>query len=205
VLLTHAPAAERALVDEGVVRRRTPFMENYFVIVGPPEDPAGIATADTPEEAFRRIAAAGAPFVSRDDDSGTHKREVQLARSAGLDAGAGLGAGVLRTGSGMGPSLQVAGERRAYILSDIGTFLAFESKIGLEVLSGESDSLRNVYSVLQLDASRQRSEAVREAAEAFERYLVSPAVQQTIAEFGRDRFGRPLFVPLHPTAAPDGD
>ncbi len=204
VLLTHAPAAEQALLDDGVVRRRTPFMENYFVLVGPPEDPADVATANTPEEAFRRIAAANAPFVSRDDDSGTHKREVQLARSAGLDAREGLGTGVIRTGSGMGSSLQVAGERRAYILSDIGTFLAFESKIGLKVLSGESDSLRNVYSVLQLDASRQRSDAVREATEAFERYLVSPDVQQAIAEFGRDRFGRPLFVPLHPAAGHEG-
>lgn len=204
VLLTHAPASEEALGAEGVIRSRTPFMENYFVIAGPPDDPARVADAPTPEEALRRIASTNAPFVSRNDDSGTHKREVQLLRAAGLDPSEGPGKGVLRTGSGMGPSLQVAGERRAYIVSDIGTFLAFQPKIGLAILSGQSAALRNVYSVLQLDPSRQRSEAVGRAASAFERHLLSPEVQQTLAGFGRERFGQPLFVPLRLDAPPAG-
>ena len=186
VLLTHAPASEEALVEEGIVHSRTPFMENYFVIAGPADDPAGVSGASSPEEALQRIAATNAPFVSRNDDSGTHKREVEL----------------IRAGSGMGQSLQVAGERRAYILSDIGTFLAFQPKVGLKILSGQSAALRNVYSVLQLDPSRQRNEAVGQAAEAFERYLLSPGVQRTLAGFGRERFGRPLFVPLHLDAVP---
>jgi tungstate transport system substrate-binding protein len=202
VLLTHAPASEEALVEEGIVHSRTPFMENYFVIAGPADDPAGVSGASSPEEALQRIAATNAPFVSRNDDSGTHKREVELIRAAGLDPNEGPGDAVLRTGSGMGQSLQVAGERRAYILSDIGTFLAFQPKVGLKILSGQSAALRNVYSVLQLDPSRQRNEAVGQAAEAFERYLLSPGVQRTLAGFGRERFGRPLFVPLHLDAVP---
>jgi tungstate transport system substrate-binding protein len=202
VLLTHAPASEEALVEEGIVHSRTPFMENYFVIAGPADDPAGVSGASSPGEALQRIAATNAPFVSRNDDSGTHKREVELIRAAGLDPNEGPGDAVLRTGSGMGQSLQVAGERRAYILSDIGTFLAFQPKVGLKILSGQSAALRNVYSVLQLDPSRQRNEAVGQAAEAFERYLLSPGVQRTLAGFGRERFGRPLFVPLHLDAVP---
>lgn len=195
VLLTHAPSAEQALVDDGVVRRRTPFMENHFVIAGPADDPAGVAAADSPADALRRIAAANARWVSRADDSGTHKREKALAREAGLDPERPWPA-VLETGSGMGASLQVAGEKRAYILSDIGTYLAFEPRIGLVVLSRPAPALRNVYSVLQLDAERLGRPIDEAAVEAFEAYLVEPGVQERIAAFGRERFGRSLFAPI---------
>jgi tungstate transport system substrate-binding protein len=195
LLLTHAPEAEAALVAEGIVRRRTPFMENYFVIAGPRADPAGIEAAASPEEALQRLARAKAPWVSRADDSGTHKREVSLFRSAGLDPDRGW-EGVIRTGSGMGLSLQVAGEKRAYLLSDLGTFLAFEDRIGLVVLSKPADSLRNVYSILQLDGARFGGALWSEEAEALERYLIEPSVQAEIGAFGRDRFGRALFTPI---------
>ncbi len=84
VLLTHAPAPERELVASGEALDRRPFMENHFVIAGPPEDPARVASADSPEEAFRRIAALPASYISRGDDSGTHRREVALLEDAGL-------------------------------------------------------------------------------------------------------------------------
>ncbi len=198
VLLTHAPEAEQALVEEGVVRRRTPFMQNHFVIAGPPEDPAGVAKAPTPEAALQAIARRRAGWVSRADDSGTHKREQSLWKSAGLEPDASW-PGLLRTGSGMGLSLQVAGETRAYVLSDVGTFLAFRERVGLVALSRPADSLRNVYSILQLDASRRGGAPESRGAEALERYLLSADVQTQIGEFGRERFGRALFTPLGPS------
>ncbi|MGI9589988.1 MAG: substrate-binding domain-containing protein, partial [Myxococcota bacterium] len=136
-LLTHAESGELELVASGAAASRTTFMENHFVIAGPPEDPAGIADAGGPARSLQRIAAAGAPYVSRGDDSGTHRKEQQLFRLAGLDPEA-KWEGFSTTGSGMGHSLQVAGERRAYVLSDLGTFLAYRERTELVRLSGEA-------------------------------------------------------------------
>lgn len=197
VLLTHAPSAEQVLIDDGVVTRRTPFMQNHFVIAGPPDDPADVAGATSPVDAIRRIARSRSNWVSRADDSGTHKRETSLFEAAGVavdDAWKGLD----RTGSGMGLSLQVAGERRAYILSDIGTFLALQKRIDLVVLSKPADSLRNVYSILQLDSTRFERPIASDAAKTLEAFLISDETQDQIARYGQKRFGRPLFMPLHP-------
>ncbi len=207
VLLTHAPGAERALVMEGIVTRRTPFMENHFVIAGPSEDPADVAHANSPEEALERIARTKSPWVSRSDDSGTHKREKSLFVAAGLDPNRDW-EGLVRTGAGMGLSLQVAGERRAYILSDIGTFLAFADRIDLVVLSKPDPALRNVYSILQLDPKRFETGIQSEKAEAFERFLLDTETQKQIGRHGLERFGRRLFRPLHlprPPANPSGN
>jgi tungstate transport system substrate-binding protein len=194
LLLTHAPASEQELVATGAVLGRTPFMENYFVIAGPAADPAGVAEAASPEDAFVRIAGVPAPYVSRGDDSGTHKREVALLTAAGLDPAGGW-PGFTKTGSGMGLTLQVAGERRAYVLSDIGTFLAFQETTGLMVLSRPAPSLRNVYAVLRV--SPERFPRVRaEAAQRLEAFFLERSTQERIAGFGRERFGRPLFRPL---------
>ncbi len=197
VLLTHAPSAEQELVDEGVVTRRTPFMQNFFVIAGPPEDPADLAGAASPIDAIRRVATSQSNWVSRADDSGTHKREKSLFEAAGVAADADW-KGFDRTGSGMGLSLQVAGEHRAYILSDIATFLAFQKRIDLIVVSKPADSLQNIYSVLQLDSKRFKRPIASASAEAFERFLIDATTQNLIAGYGNARFGRPLFTPLHP-------
>lgn len=203
VLLTHAPISEQELVDSGVALKRVPFMENFFVIAGPEEDPAGIRNAVSVRDAYQRLAATESPYVSRDDDSGTHKCEVALMRAADLDAESSW-PGFARTGAGMGLTLQVAGERRAYVLSDIGTFLAFRERIGLVVLSSDSADLRNVYAVLRIDPARfaDRATPINGAgAVALESFLTSADTQQRIAEFGRDRFGRSLFTPLWATVA----
>jgi len=199
-LLTHAPAAEQALVDDGSIDRRVEVMENYFVLVGPKDDPAGVRAAPSVIEALRLIRTAEAPFVSRADDSGTHKREVALFREAGLDPAVSW-SDLTRTGSGMGLSLQVAGQKGAYILSDVGTFLAFRERTGLEVMSGEEPSLRNVYSVLRVSKARHPAVHVTEA-DAFIVFMQSPATRARIADFGAKRFGRPLFVPLGGATAP---
>ena len=199
VLLTHAPASEQALVEDGVATRRTPFMENFFVIAGPAADPAGVGSASSPEEAIGKVASAKAGWVSRSDDSGTHKREKALFRAAGLDPDADW-AGLVRTGSGMGLSLQVAGQRRTYILSDVGTFLAFQKRVDLVSLSKPGPSLRNTYSILQLDGDRFERPLHTEEAAELEAYLIDPAVQETIGGFGVEKYGRALFTPLHPAA-----
>lgn len=199
VVLAHSPAAEEALLKDGVVRSRTPIMENHFVLVGPKEDPAGVGKAKSPEDAFARIYRLRPPFVSRADESGTHVKEKALFQAAGGDPAV-RWPGFVQTGSGMGAALQVAGEKRAYILSDIGTFLAFRDRIDLVVLSKPAPALRNVYSILQLDPTRFERPIEIEGAKALERYLLSPAVQKQIRDFGVDRFGESLFVPLGGTA-----
>jgi len=195
VLLTHAPEGEAELVASGAAVSRTPIMENYFVIAGPPEDPAGVRSASSPADAMRRLASASARYVSRADDSGTHRREVALLKEAGLDPDGGW-SGFARSGAGMGQTLEIAGERRAYVLSDVGTFLAFQQRIELEPLSKPAPSLRNVYSVLRVDPERLDSERAARA-EQFEAFMIDPEIQLKIGEFGRERFGRPLFQPLH--------
>jgi tungstate transport system substrate-binding protein len=195
VLLTHAPEGEKRLVASGALLARKPFMENYFVIAGPPADPVDVRGASSPSDAIARIAAAAAPFVSRGDDSGTHRREVALFKEAGLDPER-RWEGFGRTGAGMGITLQVAGERQSYVLSDVGTFLAFRDRTGLVSLSSPAASLRNVYSVLRVDPSKIGAGHAA-AAERFESFLLATDTQQRIRDFGRERYGRPLFRPLH--------
>jgi len=195
VLLTHAPEGEKKLVASGAAVSRTPIMENYFVIAGPPKDPAGVRDASSPADAIRQIADSSARFASRGDDSGTHRREVALFEEAGLDPEA-RWSGFLSSGAGMGQTLQIAGEMRAYVLSDIGTFLAFRERIELESLSKPAPSLRNVYSVLRVNPNRLDPVRAKRA-EQFETFMLDPETQRQIADFGRERFGRPLFEPLH--------
>jgi tungstate transport system substrate-binding protein len=194
LLLTHAPSAERALVDDGISTRRIEFMENHFVLAGPVADPAGVGDAADILHALRGIREAGAPFISRADDSGTNKKEKALLRAAGLDPKERWPA-LTRTGSGMGLSLQVAGQRSAYILSDIGTFLAFREKTGLVILSKPEPALRNVYSVLLLDTERFPKLHGPEA-KALAAFFGQPEIQALIADYGRERFGRALFQPI---------
>lgn len=197
VLVTHAPEGELALVREGRLVDRRPFMQNYFVIAGPPEDPAGIRSAPDAVEAMRRLAAARAPFASRGDDSGTHRRERALLRAAGLDPAAPW-PGVLVTGAGMGQTLQVAGERRAYVLSDIGTFLRFRARVDLADLSPPADAkLRNLYSVSRPNPALYPPGHLNvDAALALADYLVAPETAARIAAFGHRPGELPLFTPV---------
>jgi tungstate transport system substrate-binding protein len=195
LVIAHAPKAEEELLASGAIVSRRPLMENYFVIAGPPEDPAKTKDAPSAAEAYRRIAAARAPYVSRGDQSGTHQRERELLRSAGLDPDARWD-GFMSTGAGMGLTLQVAGERRAYLLSDLGSFLAFRERIGLAALSREEDALRNVYSVLRVNSERFAGRLHAAEARALEEFLLGPEAHEIIGRFGMERFGQPLFRPL---------
>ncbi|MCH2184873.1 substrate-binding domain-containing protein [Myxococcota bacterium] len=195
-LLTHAPSAEMALIASGAADQRAEIMENYFVLAGPPTDPAQLRGLANVESMLQRIVSEEAPFVSRADDSGTHKKEVALFEAANLDPTV-TWTGLTRTGSGMGLSLQIAGQKQAYILSDLGTFLAFQGRTGLMPLTGPEASLRNVYSILRVNPERfPRAHAPQ--ASALIDFFQEPETRKKIENFGVDRFGRPLFMPLEP-------
>ena len=194
VILSDSPVAEDGLLKEGAVTRRTPFMESRFVIVGPKADPAHIAGVAKPEAALGQILRFHSPFVTRGDDSTAHVRERELMRSAGFDPDSRLD-GVYRTGTSMRDSLRVASERKAYILADLGTWLAMKNALDLVVLSKPAKSLAIVESILQLDSTRTGRTIELEGAKALEKYLLSPEVQAKIAAFSVDRLGEAPFSP----------
>ncbi len=199
VVLVHAPSLERVYIERGIITHHVIFAYNYFVIVGPRDDPADVREARSAVDAFRRIYEAGvegrALFVSRGDNSGTHVRERMLWRLAGLDPEPGRCPWYLETGSGMAATLRVADEKRAYTLSDIGTFakLRGDGAIhNLVILYTNSSELINVYSGY-LVASCKGAE--RRVALEFLEYLASSRAQGLISRYGLDRYGVHLFYP----------
>jgi tungstate transport system substrate-binding protein len=195
VLLTHSPAAEEQLVTDGFGVRRTRVMYNDFVIVGPPEDPAGIAGQASVTDAFARIAEAGAPFVSRGDDSGTHAMEQTLWAAAGLEVPAGQ-PWYSEAGQGMGAVLTISRETGAYTLSDRGTWLSTAGTDLLPIRVEGDARLFNVYHVITVNPESFPNLALNTAgADAFGEFLLSDDAQEVIATFGVERFGQALFVP----------
>lgn len=196
VVVAHAPSEEQKLVASGVLLDRQPFMHGYFLLAGPAEDPARIVSAASAADAVQRIAAMPAPWASRGDESGTHSREQALLRAAGRDPEA-RWPGFLSTGSGMGQTLLVAGEKRAYVLTDRATFEAFRARADLVPLYAKPDAaLRNEYSVLRPNPAKLEPGRVdTPGAQRFAEFLLAPATQRQIGEFGRDADGQPLFTP----------
>ena len=191
VLLVHAPSSEVTYMEGGHGQDRFLVMHNDFVIVGPAEDPAGVKGLG-PKDAFVAIFNAGAPFVSRGDDSGTHKKELALWKSTELDPNG--QAWYMETGQGMGASLTVASEKSAYILTDRATYLANKDNLQLEILLEGDNTLLNVYHVITVNPAK--SDKINyEGALAFANFMVAPETQVIIAEFGVEKFGQPLFIP----------
>jgi tungstate transport system substrate-binding protein len=188
VLLVHSPAAEEELMATGKTGARRLVMHNDFVIVGPADDPAAIAGKPT-ADAFRAIADAEAPFVSRGDDSGTHKVELGFWQDASVEPG---GDWYSETGQGMGATLRVSDERSAYTLADRGTYLAQPGE--LKVLVEGGPELLNVYHVINMTGKAGERVNV-DGAHRFSDWIVSPAVQATIGKFGKQRYGRSPFTP----------
>jgi tungstate transport system substrate-binding protein len=190
IVFVHAPSAEREFIAAGNGTRRMLVMHNDFVIVGPPSDPAGIKGRPT-FDALRRIADVRPTFISRGDRSGTHILEIELWKRAGI---APSGSWYVEAATGMGQTLTIASEKRAYTLTDRGTFLARRSAVELEILLEKDPPLINIYHVIPVNAAKfPRVNAA--GASAFAEYLVSPEAQRLIATFGVDRFGEPLFFP----------
>lgn len=190
VLFVHAPGAEREFMAGGNGERRALVMHNDFVILGPPNDPAGIRGGGA-FDALRRIAAARANFISRGDRSGTHLLELDLWRGVAI---APAGTWYVEASTGMGNTLAITSEKRAYTLSDRGTYLARRSALDLAILVEKDPPLLNPYHVITVSPSKfPRVNA--EGARAFAEYLVSADAQRLIGAFGIDRYGEPLFFP----------
>lgn len=189
-LLVHAPKAEEAVVESGDAINRKRVMFNDFIIIGPNNDPAGIKGLDT-KQAFTKIFKSEAVFVSRGDDSGTHKKELEVWKSTNIDPAA-LST-YLETGQGMGPTLQIASEKGGYVLTDRATYLAQQKNLKNMVLLVEGDTdLLNVYHVMQVNPEKH-DKVNNEDAQKFVEFILSDKAQKIIAEFGVIEYGEPLF------------
>ncbi|RJQ44058.1 MAG: hypothetical protein C4534_07080 [Gaiellales bacterium] len=193
VVLVHAPDSEKKFVADGFGSERREVMYNDFVLVGPVEDPAGVAGGADAVAAFTRIAADQAPFVTRGDDSGTHKAELKLWKKAGLESPA--GDWYRNVGQGMGATLTIANETGGYVLADRGTWLSMKENLpGLMIMVEGDAALFNQYGVIPVSPAKC-PEANSEGAVAFMEWLVSDEGQELIAGYGVDRYGQALFVP----------
>jgi tungstate transport system substrate-binding protein len=191
-VLVHAPSLEKKYVEEDKLHARRLVMYNDFIVVGPEADPAKIRGEPRAAAALARIAAAGARFVSRGDKSGTHMLEQSLWKQAGVTPAAPW---YIESGQGMGATLGIADDRRAYTLTDRGTFLAFGKRVALTTLVEGDRLLFNVYSVMEVNpANGPRVNAA--GGKAFADFMVAPRTQAVIKTFGVEKFGRPLFVPI---------
>lgn len=193
VLLVHAPADERAFMDAGHGSRRLPVMYNDYVIVGPPDDPAGVRGADV-STALDRIARLGS-FISRGDSSGTHRRELGIWAASQVAASVRDRARV-EIGQGMGEALTIASEREAYTLTDRGTYLALRDALALEVLVEGGADLINPYSVITVTGALHER-----AADALADWLTGDSAAALIRTFGIETHGEPLFFPGPPPPA----
>ena len=191
VTMTHDPAAESTLVAAGVGLYRRELMYNDFVLAGPSVDSAKVRGLGDAAEALRRIAAGRAPFLSRGDDSGTHRKELFLWREAGLDVPTRKPAWYTEAGVGMGEALRIANVRHAYLLTDRGTYLTMKPQLQLEVLVEGDPRLLNRYGIVRLKNARNA-----EAADSFAVWLKSPRGTEVIANFGRQKYGQSLFNPV---------
>jgi tungstate transport system substrate-binding protein len=200
MILVHAPSKELSFLEEGYGVNRKIIAYNFFAIVGPDEDPAGIAGM-SPKDALNTLVGKGrageALWVSRGDDSGTHTKEKVLWSAAGLDASNLRDEGWYReAGAGMGKTLQIAKELDAYTLSDMGTYLKYRTDglIFLEVCVGEGEELINVYSAIAVNPE-SNDDANFDDANTFIEFLISDKGQSIFDTYGVDIYGRSLFKP----------
>ena len=196
-LLVHAKKSEEEFIDAGYGIERIPFMYNYFVIVGPADDPAGIAGCTTAAEAFKKIADSGSTFVSRGDDSGTNKKELQIWEAAGVTP---EGDWYVNVGDGMGATLTRAAELQGYTLTDKGTYLSHEAKDQLTILLGESEDMKNTYSMIAINPEKWPDTNI-DGANAFIEWMTGEQAAELIANYGVEEFGEPLFYLIEATGS----
>jgi len=195
-ITVHSKAREEAFVSEGYGVERIPFAYNYFLIVGPENDPTGIKGL-SPEDAVQKLADSGnTSFISRGDDSGTHSKEKAIWQSAGFDYEAIRNAGqwYIEVGRGMGPTLLMANEKQAYTLTDIATFLSYKGEINLVSIVDRGSTLLNVYSVIAVNPEKH-SRLNHEMANNLVNFLISPEIQELIGNYGTGEYDVPLFTP----------
>ena len=196
-ITVHSKSRELKFIEEGYGIERVPFAYNRFLVVGPPDDPAGIKGM-APEAALTKLMAEGsARFISRGDSSGTYDREKAIWKAAGYDYDSdvrGAGSWYVEAGSGMGATLNMANEMRAYTLSDRGTYLAFKGDIGLVPIVDRGDILLNVYSVMAVAQNDAESARLKMANNLID-FLTSDEIQELIGKYGVDEYGMQLFTP----------
>jgi tungstate transport system substrate-binding protein len=192
VLLVHSPAAEQKFVEEGYGVNRRLVMHNDFIIIGPSEDPAGIKGMKSSPDAFRKIAATKNLFVSRGDNSGTHAKEKEIWKNAGVKYEGEKW--YQETGAGMGQTLNVAAEKKGYALADRGTFLALAKNLKLDILVQGDAILLNIYHVIEVNSAKW-PKVNGAGAKAFADFMLSKETQEIIRTFGVEKYGSPLFFP----------
>ena len=190
LILVHSKASEETFIADGYGVERIPFMYNYFVVVGPADDPAGIKDSVNAAEAFAKIADAEADFISRGDESGTHKAELKIWGENVPDAEA--DSWYINAGQGMGACLTMASEKGAYCLTDKATFLSNKADLDLEIILAEGDDMMNTYSVIECNP--EKLEGINtEGAKALIEWLTGDEASALIAEYGKEQYGEALF------------
>jgi tungstate transport system substrate-binding protein len=192
VLLVHSPDAEKKFIAEGYGVNRRLIMHNDYIIVGPSEDPAKIKRMKSAQGSFKKIALAKALFLSRSDKSGTHVKERDIWKAAGINPE--VEKWYQQTGLGMGQTLSVAAEKKGYTLADRGTYLALKKNLGLDILVEGDAILLNIYHVIEVNPAKW-SKVNSAGAKAFADFMVAKETQDIIKTFGVDKFGSPLFFP----------
>ncbi len=195
VLLVHDKPSEIAFVEEGHGTKRWDVMYNDFILVGPQEDPLHIKDKLGTDilEAFKLIASQDAAFISRGDNSGTHKKEVGIWKALNIDTTTQYN-GYISAGKGMGDVLKMADELRAYTLTDRATYLKFSKQLALDVVTEGDEHLINMYGVIAINPEKNKA-INSKGAQAFVKWLLSLEVQKKIGEYGIDVGGRPPFIP----------
>ncbi|MDR7868672.1 MAG: substrate-binding domain-containing protein [Sporomusaceae bacterium] len=188
VLLTHAPDAEKKVVEAGAVVNRRLVMHNDFIIVGPAADPAKVKGKKA-KEALESFAKTQAIFISRGDNSGTHQLEKKLWAQAGIKP---AGAWYQEAGAGMGQTLKIASEKNGYAVTDRATFLAHKKNVALDILVEGDSVLLNIYHVMEVNPAKF-AKVNKDGAKAFADFLLSAEGQEMIKVFGKDKYGQPLF------------
>ncbi|MCA1644456.1 MAG: substrate-binding domain-containing protein [Chloroflexi bacterium] len=194
VVLVHAPESEKQWMAQGNGTERLLVMHNDFILVGPADDPARLNGTKTAVDALQKVASTRAPFVSRGDNSGTQQAELALWKQAQLEPKG--QSWYVESGTGMGQTLTIADQKRAYTLTDRATWLAWTGKIDLPVLVEGDSALFNVYHVMPVSPARFPNVRINNAgAKAFADFLLAPATQEVISNFARKKYGQQLFVP----------
>ena len=189
LILVHSKASEEEFIAEGYGVERLPFMYNYFVIVGPADDPAGIKDSANAAEAFDKIEEAEANFISRGDDSGTHKAELKI---WGADVPEADDEWYISAGQGMGACLTMASEKGAYCLTDKATFLSNKADLDLEIILAEGDDMMNTYSLIECNP--EKLEGINtDGAKALIEWLTGDEASALIAKYGEEQYGEALF------------
>jgi len=196
IITVHSKVCEEQFVADGYGVERVPFAYNYFLIVGPAADPAGIKGL-SPEAAFQKLMETGnGSFISRGDDSGTHAKEKAIWKAAGYDYEAVRNAGTwyIEAGTGMGPTLMMASEKKAYTLTDMSTYLAYKGKLELVPIVDKGEILLNVYSAIAVNPEKVPGVKIDMANNLID-FLVSPEIQELIGNYGVEEYGMQLFIP----------